>query len=175
MIYPSVFEYQNTSDFFRDFLTLNREKTQNFSLNYFSMKLKWPRTYLDDLAKKRKPLSINKVSDFSNYFKLSALEREKLVSLYLKDKCDKSNVHLIEAFQINIPKVKDTDLKTIRSKQISNIATLLIYKYVENKKLKGLFAEKTSLEAFITILQPFGISPEETKRSFEYLNYKALL
>ena len=83
---PDIHAYRSIEEFFNAFIDLNRKDSKTFSLEFFSRKLDWPRSLLDDLSKGRKPLSIQRALEFISYFKLSPENGEKLFYLMLKEK-----------------------------------------------------------------------------------------
>lgn len=89
LIVPSPQRFECASDYFEVFINENKAKNSFFSFRYFATRIGWPNSYLSDLAKKRKKLSLQRATEFADHFKLSTLDRERLLWFSLLEKRNK--------------------------------------------------------------------------------------
>lgn len=88
ILVPKVSKYLNSADFFKDMISLNKEKQTKFSHRYLALALKWPVSYTADLIKGRKRFTLIRALELAKYAKLDALDTERLVQLSLADSSD---------------------------------------------------------------------------------------
>lgn len=66
-------------DYFKAFFEINKSNNPQFSHRSFAAKIKWPSSYLSDLIVGRKQLSVQRALQFSEHFKMNALNQERLL------------------------------------------------------------------------------------------------
>jgi hypothetical protein len=76
---PSPVKFTDSQQYFKELYTLNKVYNSAFSYRSFAAKIKWPVSYLSDLVAGRKPLTISRAIEFSEFFSLNSVEREHLV------------------------------------------------------------------------------------------------
>ncbi len=80
---PPIKEYISVADYFKDVYEINKKNKKTFSHRFFAKKTGWPISYLSDLIKGRKRLTISRSLQFVQAFKLSPHETEYLLTLCL--------------------------------------------------------------------------------------------
>lgn len=76
---PSPQLYSNAATFFADFIKINKEENSNFSHRLIASKLKWPVSYISDIIAGRKVLTLPRVLQFSDFYKMNSFDRERLI------------------------------------------------------------------------------------------------
>ena len=68
---------------------MNKRENSKTSFRFFALKLKWPVSYLNDVIKDRKKLTIKRTLELGIFLKLDAVDMERLVFLSLQQSEDK--------------------------------------------------------------------------------------
>ena len=87
---PDINQYNSISLFLQEVYSLNKKANKNASFRYFALKLKWPVSYLNDIIKGRKKLTIKRALELGLFLKLDAVDLERLIYLSLKQFEDKT-------------------------------------------------------------------------------------
>jgi uncharacterized protein (TIGR02147 family) len=168
LIVPSIQKYEVVSDFFTEFIEVNRAKNSFFSFRYFSNRIGWPSSYLSDLSKNRKKLSLKRAEEFSNHFKLSTLESERLIWLALASKVNKNLKNYankkIKQTPLNILKPQKNVDSILKYHIACEVFTILMY------SRKKLCAREIHEKYAVT-----GFSIEEIESSLRYIESLKIL
>ncbi|MFZ4403757.1 MAG: hypothetical protein ACOYOK_06610 [Pseudobdellovibrionaceae bacterium] len=127
---PHILKYDDVPQLFADFFELNKSKTRGFSHRYFAQKAKWPMSYLSDLIKGRKPLTLTRAVQFSQLVRLDSLQTERLIYLTLL-------------------KAKEIEIQKFAKKKISATIEGLYHKTC---KVPYSMIENLEYEAVMTVL-----------------------
>lgn len=79
VLVPSIFQFSDSSNFFKKLVSLNKSKDQSLSGREISKKLNWPTSLIVDMVKERRPLTPQRASEFGRFAKFNALELERLI------------------------------------------------------------------------------------------------
>ena len=90
-IFVSPLNYSDYRSYLEAFVQESRSKTRNFTHRNFSKKQGWPVSYLLDVLKRRRNLTLTRAFQFAQIQKLSLLETERLIHMVLRE--DKSGAH----------------------------------------------------------------------------------
>jgi uncharacterized protein (TIGR02147 family) len=82
---PNIKNFYCIVDYFSSIYQVNKALKKSFSHRMFARKVKWPGSYLSDIIKGRKKITISRCLQFAQVFKLSHAETEYLLSLCLAD------------------------------------------------------------------------------------------
>ncbi len=82
---PDIFEFKSYTQYFEKIINNSKENDTNKGFRYFSHILNWSPSYMHDVVKGKKKLSVMKGLEFSTKFSLDQLEQEYLLLLILKD------------------------------------------------------------------------------------------
>jgi uncharacterized protein (TIGR02147 family) len=161
---PSIFDEKSASSFFKKFIELNRDR-KGFSQRAVSTRLKWPVSYLPDLIRGRKPLSIQRAVQFARYFKLSPIDMEKLILLSLHD-------------QKMIDSLENASLKNTKSQTRKNAPEdldLLDAHLLLVLECIRWFKGQATAEGLSELLKPRGLTEKDILKSIKILMKKDLI
>jgi len=83
---PSIFKFSDSSTYFKEFIDTN--KKLNNSGRQLSARLNWPISYMIDMVKKRKPLSLLRAGEFAKFADFGPLELERIIWIALNETGD---------------------------------------------------------------------------------------
>lgn len=78
IIIPATAAHSNAASFFTEFISANKEAQASFSFRYIANKLKWPVGYISDVMAGRKIFTLLRAIQFSEYYKLRSVDKERL-------------------------------------------------------------------------------------------------
>lgn len=105
MKFPEIKKFSSVSSYFEEIYTLNKKLNKNkFSHRFFARKLNWPSSYLLDIIKKRKKITLLRSLQFIEAFKLSPSEAEYFINLGLAESEDVNVSHFFK------DKIKNRDI-----------------------------------------------------------------
>ena len=114
---PNIKKFYSSTEYFADLYALNKSSKKTFSHRAFARKVKWPASYLSDIIKGRRKLTIARGLQFAGSIKLSPAETEYLIFLCLSD-YDDPNVseHFKSVLKSrNLPKDRQVSFKNYLS------------------------------------------------------------
>ena len=162
LIVPSPQRYECASDYFEVFVTENKAKNSFFSFRYFATLIGWPKSYLSDVTKKRKKLSLQRATEFAEYFKMSGLDKERLIWFSLLEKRSDVSKEFVgtkldlSAKHVIRPALKNLDI--VQHHTMIEVFNLLRFtrKKMTAKEIKenfqiGGFSENDLMQALSTI------------------------
>ncbi|MCC7404944.1 MAG: TIGR02147 family protein [Bdellovibrionales bacterium] len=82
---PNLRKYHVAVDFFSDLYDQNKRSRSTFSHRSFAKKVGWPASYLADLLKKRRKLTVTRALQFASAVKLTPAETEHLILMCLAE------------------------------------------------------------------------------------------
>lgn len=85
---PSIFKFSDSSTYFKEFIDAN--KKLNYSGRKLSTDLNWPISYMIDMVKKRKPLSLLRAGEFAKFANFGPLELERIIWIALNETGDEA-------------------------------------------------------------------------------------
>lgn len=88
---PNIYSHVSCHDYLDEFFKINKEESSKFSLTYFANRISWNRTYLHDISKRRKKLSLSRAIEFGNFFNLDKNQIGRLLVLTLIDNLSKQD------------------------------------------------------------------------------------
>lgn len=161
---PSLFETTTANKFFQDFVELNRHR-RSFSQRSISQKLGWPISYIPDLIKGRKVLSIQRAIQFGRYFKLDPISLEKLILLSIESMklLSSREMEELKSTKSRVRKDKTKDTEILDAKM------MLVFECI--RWLKGTGTKKDIVE----LLSARHITANDVIRALETLSKKALI
>lgn len=80
---PCISKQENAVSFFSELIALNSDN-RAFSQRALSLKLKWPSSYITDILKGRRGLTISRAIQFASYFQFEAANFKKLIFLAIE-------------------------------------------------------------------------------------------
>lgn len=86
---PDIQQYSSVNQFLKDFYHFNKKDNAKASFRFFAQKLKWPVSYLNDVIKNRKKLTMKRTLELGSYLKFDSVNMERLIFLSLKQSEDK--------------------------------------------------------------------------------------
>jgi len=86
IIFPSIFKFNESATYFKEFIDQN--KKNEISGRHLSNLLNWPISYMIDMTKKRKPLSLLRAGEFAKFAKFDSLEHERIIWIALNETGD---------------------------------------------------------------------------------------
>ncbi len=86
---PDIQQYSSVNQFVKDFYIFNKKENAKASFRFFALKLKWPVSYLNDVIKNRKKLTMKRTLELGSYLKFDSVNMERLIFLSLKQSEDK--------------------------------------------------------------------------------------
>jgi hypothetical protein len=146
---PNLFESKNASEFFAQFIEMNLSD-KRFSQRSFATRIKWPSSYIPDVIKGRKKLTVSRAIQFGNFVKLGPIDFEKLIYLAIYDTT--SETEGLE--RITALKTPENPIET-DDKELVDIRIFLIFVCIH--WLKG----EATLEKLITLAAAKKIGVEE--------------
>ncbi len=75
---PSPHDYTNASDYFKDFMSINKNINANFSFRFIGNKLKWPSGYIPDVIAHRKVFTLTRAVQFADHYKMREVDKERM-------------------------------------------------------------------------------------------------
>jgi hypothetical protein len=154
---PSLFDQSDASSFFATFVAANAHR-KSFSQRSFSLKIKWPISYIPDLIKGRKKFSIERAIQFGNFVKLDPIDFEKLIYLAIASSHDKEeNLGRIKSIKSGEHRENAFNAK-INSAKVMLVFTGIgwLKEFATEKNIFDLVAER-------------NVSVEETKAILKFL------
>lgn len=82
---PDIKSFESPVEYFRELYQTNKALKSSFSHRSFARKVRWPSSYLSDIIKGRKKLTISRSLQFAQALKFTHLETEYLLTLCLSD------------------------------------------------------------------------------------------
>ncbi len=169
MIIPSIFKYEDYFSFLKEVYEVNKKSNPSFSYEAFARQLKVPKSLIYDVITYRKSISLKKFYNFVENLKLSDLEVEYFISLYLMSS---ENDRIKEVFKNRHKKrfIKEEDISDIRSIElhdplmISILAVLRVSEFLPSPK-----------EMKIKIKVAQDLKEEKIKDCYDYLIRKNVL
>lgn len=167
LVYPSVYESPSIQDFFSQFVVLNQDKVF-FSHRYFASKIRWPISYLNDLIKGRRSLTISRCIQLIEFAHLDPIEAERFVFLCLKDNLSEKQKGLVDS---KLPKSRGAELyeDATHADLIHQQTTLLVF--------STLYWAKKALSAaeLIKLTPLFHLEEAKVQASIQFLIEKDVI
>lgn len=82
---PKLAEHHTSALYFQELFELNKKLDPKFSHRSFAQILEWPVSYVADLIKGRKQLTVNRALEFAQFSNLNILDFEKFIYLALAE------------------------------------------------------------------------------------------
>lgn len=86
MEFPNIHKIESVTDYFQAFYDLNKGDPK-FTYRGFAEVIDWPHSYLNDLLRGRKPLTLKRALEFSVMAKMTAPETERLITMSQVEAC----------------------------------------------------------------------------------------
>lgn len=136
ILLPAPARFKNYREYFSDFIEKN-SKNKSFSQRSFAKKVGWPVSYLNDLVKGRKHLTVSRVLQFSKLFDLNSLHVEKLMGWMMQEALE-SHSSEKDFFETKVkPKQKAIVTGNLEEKGLEfNPEILSVFEVVQWKKGK---------------------------------------
>ncbi|MFZ3228989.1 MAG: hypothetical protein WA160_02200 [Pseudobdellovibrio sp.] len=169
---PNVKRFNSTVSFFSKVYSLNKENKSSFSYRVFAKKVNWPNSYLLDIIKGRKKLTLSRCLQFSNVFKFSASHTEYLISLCLAESDDSG----VGEYFKSVLKNKDLN-KEKNSSLIDFLKTVEDLRSIYLRELIIWGQGKKSIDTLLKgqIAYPDLLNPLELGKSLRYLMKENLI
>lgn len=169
---PNVKRFNSAISFFEKMYELNKAERSTFSYRVFASKIKWPASYLVDVIKGRKKLTLSRAIQFATVFKLNASQTEHLISICLAENDDKGvSQHFKERLKIK-------DLTAEKSASISRYIRTgpdLRSSYLRELIIWGQGQKSISELLKAQVAFPDLLKPSELKKSLNVLLERNLI
>ena len=121
-------KYTDYRDYFFELFLKRKKQSPSFSYQYCSTKLKTSRSYLKLVFTKKRHITLEKLNPICNLFKLSAIEKQWALFLFLKntasDKEMKSFLSsIVSSYNTHTEREKENFFKTLADSNKKNIFT----------------------------------------------------
>lgn len=170
---PNVKRFNNAADLFAKIYEINKQDKSSFSHRVFARKMKWPASYLSDVIKGRKKLTLSRGIQFATIFKLTVIQTEHLISLCLAENEDAgvSQYFKTQLKNKDLTKEKNTSITKEYINSVSDVRSLYLRELIIwGQGRKSISELLKAQKAF-----PELLDANELKKSLDSLLEKKLI